>query len=184
MEACLIKRVVADGDPLSFTLLVKMHQSTVRSFLRKLTSGDIDLADDLSQNTFLKAFRNIKSYSAKGKFISWLLQIAYREFVDDLRRNSKHSNHLEFFDEHYSKEAQTEPTMQTTSLSLHRALANLAPLEQAILSLNYSQGMTHEEIASLIDLPVGTVKTKIARAKVKLKTLLSDDTKPIQELMT
>ena len=180
MEASLVKRVVTDGDPLSFTLLVKMHQSAVRNFLRRLTAGDLELADDLSQNTFMKAYRNIGTFSGQGKFVSWLLQIAYREFVDEVRRNKKHQNQVSLDEELVNDESDWD--RQANAMSLSKAMLNLAPIDQAILSLNYAQGLTHEEISQLMTVPVGTVKTKIARAKLKLKSMLTDKVELSQEI--
>ena len=182
MEVDLVKRVVADGDPLSFSLLVKMHQSAIRNFIRRLTAGDLELADDLSQNTFMKAYRNIGSYSGKGKFVSWLLQIAYREFVDEVRRNTKHQNQVTLNEELLNEQSNYDWDRQANAISLNRAMLNLSPIEQAILSLNYAEGLTHEEISQLMELPVGTVKTKIARAKLKLKSMLSDKVELSQEI--
>ena len=177
LEQSLINRVIADGDPLSFTLLVKMHQSAVRNFLRRMVSGDVALAEDLSQNTFLKAFKNIHSYSAKGSFISWLLQIAYREYVDELRKNGMHSNTISLDDSEFKITCADNDDVNT--LSLQRVLNQLNATDQIILNLNYSVGLTHEEITNVLDIPIGTVKTKIRRAKQKLKSLLTPETETI-----
>lgn len=149
-----------------------MHQSAIRNFLRRLTAGDCALADDLAQETFLKAYQNINRFSFTGKFISWLFQIAYHQFIDDIRRNKKHNNDIPLT-ETITEISNNETEELLNSLTLDKCLQQLSELEQAMLSLNYQLGMTQNEISEILKVPLGTVKTTLRRSKHKLLAMMS-----------
>src|SRR5213594_404523 len=88
-DAQLIARVVVDDDRNAFSELVRRHQSAVRTTLRRLTAGNHALADDLAQETFLLAYRNLKSFRQEAKFSTWLYRIAYNAFLADLRKTKE-----------------------------------------------------------------------------------------------
>src|SRR5262245_26735424 len=85
----LIARVLADDDRNAFAELVRRNQSPVRGLLRKLTGGDHGLADDLAQETFLRAYRALGSFRGETRFSAWLFSIAYRAFLSDRRAQKK-----------------------------------------------------------------------------------------------
>ena len=89
-DADLIARVLAAGDPNAFGELVRRYQSPVRAFLRRLTRGDAALADDLAQETFLRAWRKLETFRAEARFSTWLFGIAVNEFRARLRRDRRH----------------------------------------------------------------------------------------------
>ena len=80
----LVARTIATNDRKAYGLLVRRHQGRVRSWLRQLT-GDGARADDLAQDTFIQARDKLTTFTGKGKFSSWLLTIAYRQFLQELR---------------------------------------------------------------------------------------------------
>ena len=88
-DADLIARVLADDDQHAFGELVRRHQSSVRGLLRQLTRTDIALADDLSQEAFLRAYKNIRSFRGEARFSTWLYRIAYNCFREDARRRKE-----------------------------------------------------------------------------------------------
>ncbi len=85
-DAQLIARAVVQDDRHAFGELVRRHQSAVRSTLRRLNGGNIAQADDLAQETFLLAYRNLKSFRQEAKFSTWLYRIAYNVFLADARK--------------------------------------------------------------------------------------------------
>src|SRR5438034_7360208 len=85
-DAQLIARVLVQDDRHAFGELVRRHQSVVRAWLRKLTAGNHALADDLAQETFLLAYRNLRSFRQEAKFSTWLYRIAYNAFLADIRK--------------------------------------------------------------------------------------------------
>jgi RNA polymerase sigma factor (sigma-70 family) len=169
-DAPLIARVVADDDRHAFATLVRRHQSAVRSFLLRLCCGDGALADDVAQETFLRAYQRIGSYRSEGGFDSWLFSIAYRSFASEKRR--RHWSAEELKEEPEVAEFGTQNAGETTA-DIARAMRHLREPERARLSLCYQWGMSHREMANVLDYPVGTVKTHIARGKEKLRAHLS-----------
>src|SRR5262252_10773534 len=88
-DAQLIARVVVHDDRNAFSELVRRHQSAVRTTLRRLTAGNNALADDLAQETFMLAYRNIKSFRQEAKFSTWLYRIATNAFLADARKRKE-----------------------------------------------------------------------------------------------
>src|SRR6185295_884575 len=88
-DAQLIARAVVQDDRHAFGELVRRHQSAVRSTLRRLTGGNIAQADDLAQETFLLAFRNLRSFRQEAKFSTWLYRIATNAYLADARKRKE-----------------------------------------------------------------------------------------------
>src|ERR1041385_3276755 len=88
-DADLVARVLVDDDQHAFGELVRRHQSSVRGLLRQLTRTDIALADDLSQEAFLRAYKHIRSFRGASRFSTWLYRIAYNCFREDARRRKE-----------------------------------------------------------------------------------------------
>ena len=169
-DAPLIARVVADDDRHAFATLVRRHQSAVRAFLLRLCCGDGALADDVAQETFLRAYQRIASYRSEGGFDSWLFSIAYRSFASEKRRRHWSAEELKEDPERVESGLQNAGE---TATDIARAMRLLREPERACLSLCYQWGLSHQEMAAVLDYPVGTVKTHIARGKEKLRAHLS-----------
>src|SRR5512140_1092049 len=88
-DAELIARVVVQDDRHAFSELVRRYQSGVRATLRRLTAGNHALADDLAQETFLLAYRNLKSFRQEARFSTWLYRIATNAFLADARKRKE-----------------------------------------------------------------------------------------------
>lgn len=173
-DAQLIARVLVQDDRHAFGELVRRHQSTVRACLRKLTAGDHGLADDLAQETFLLAYRNLKSFRQEAKFSTWLYRIAYNAFLADARKRKESPLSQDEDSEHAAHEDEGSPVARKAALSidLERAMAALSDAERAAIVQCYHNDLSHEEAAYVLGCPVGTVKTHILRAKQKLKSRL------------
>jgi RNA polymerase sigma-70 factor (ECF subfamily) len=133
--------------------------------------ADHACADDLAQETFLQAYRNLSRFRGGSTFRTWLLGIAHNQFRNARRRrrDTPHENLPETIDETIAS-----PTRQTELRhDLSAALQQLSGDEQTALHVCYQQGLTHEEAAGVLSWPLGTVKTHVARAKEKLRTLLA-----------
>lgn len=170
-DAELIARALVSDDRAAFSALVRRHQSAVRHFLRHLSGGDAALADDLAQDTFVSAWRGLARFQGHASFSTWLLGIAHNHWRNARRKPRPvpvEAAHL----------ATLEPVPSPAPLSdlrhdLERALRTLGTDEQAALHLCYQQGLTHAEIADVLQWPIGTVKTHINRGKDKLRPLLA-----------
>jgi RNA polymerase sigma-70 factor, ECF subfamily len=170
----LIARVLRADDRAAFGELVTRHQSAVRQFLRHLTNDQTALADDLAQETFIDAFRNLGRFRGQSSFTTWLLGIARNHHRNTWRRQ-QHERAFAETTARDAAEAFAPPATHGADLrhDLAAAIQDLSPDEQLALHLAYAQGLAHSEIAALVDWPLGTVKTHLARSKEKLRHLLA-----------
>jgi RNA polymerase sigma-70 factor, ECF subfamily len=166
VEASVVALACA-GDQPAFEELVRRRQSSIRNLLRSLCR-QAALADDLAQETFLQAWLHIGSLRVPDAFAGWLRKLAINSWRQHLRREGI-----------FGKLAEVEPgdvvsTSSTTeTLDLNAALGALAPNVRLCIVLSYHEGMSHGEIASATQLPLGTVKSHIARGTVLLRELLA-----------
>jgi RNA polymerase sigma-70 factor, ECF subfamily len=170
-DAVLVARVLVDDDQNAFCELVRRHQSAVRGLLRQLTRTDVALADDLAQQTFLRVYKNIRSFRGEARFSTWLYRIAYNCFREDARRRKEFVG----IDEE-QLQTQHDPQVADPALrhDLMRAL-NLLPLnERSAVLLCCQNGLSHDEASRVLDIPLGTVKTNVLRGREKLKRMLAD----------
>ena len=170
-DAASAERRAAAGDVAAFGLLVRQHQSPLRGYLRRLTRGNHALADDLAQETFLEAYRKMAQFQGpsqgQGSFAGWLYAIAWSRFLMETRKRKLEP--LDDIDE--GSGLQSDPHLK---LDLEKALAMLRPPERSALTLCFALGLAHEEAAQVMNLPLGTLKSHVARGRLKLKTLLKD----------
>jgi RNA polymerase sigma factor (sigma-70 family) len=163
--ADLVRRAVA-GDIAAFDALIRQHQSAVRGFLRRITGHDHALSDDLAQETFCVAFSRRQQF-VPGSFLSWLYSIAWSRFLMEKRRQKRAR----------AREAMEMPghspdTGHAAALDLEKALHHLTAVQCAAITLCLGLGYGHEEAAEILDLPLGTLKSHIARGREKVKLLL------------
>jgi RNA polymerase sigma factor (sigma-70 family) len=180
-DAALIARVVVNDDRHAFAELVRRHQSSVRACLRKLTAGNLALADDLAQETFVLAWRNLKSFRQEARFSTWLYRIATNCWLADARKRKEAllgDTDGEVADEDLGDEdagaaASDHSRGAALKIDLERAMRVLSDGERAAIVQCYHNDLSHEEAAYVLGMPVGTVKTHVLRAKQKLKAQLS-----------
>ena len=179
-DSQLIARCVVGDDRHAFAELVRRHQSAVRACLRRLTAGNHALADDLAQETFVLAWRNLKSFRQDAKFSTWLYRIATNCWLMDARTRKEEllgDREAALADDqtmpHLSEATPDHARSATLKLDLERAMAVLSEAERAAIVQCYHNDLTHEEAAYVLDCPVGTVKTHVLRARQKLKVALA-----------
>ncbi len=181
-DAQLIARALVADDRHAFAELVKRHQSGVRACLRKLTAGNHALADDLSQDTFVLAWRNLKSFRQEARFSTWLYRIATNCWLASARKRKEEllgDRANDIVDDGGDAMPHTDDMhadhARGTSLKvdLDRAMAALSDAERAAIVACYHNDLTHEEAAYVLGCPVGTVKTHVLRGKQKLRAALS-----------
>jgi RNA polymerase sigma-70 factor (ECF subfamily) len=164
-DAALVARVVANDDRVAFELLVRRQQSGVRNFLRRLARNDAERAKDLAQDTFIKAYHGLPSYRGAARFSWWLYRIAYYAFLNDERSRRPNDE----FDEAVHGGSDDSAAGAANELDVERALERLALRQRAVFDLHYKKGMTHAEVADALELPIGTVKSDLARGHEKLR---------------
>jgi RNA polymerase sigma-70 factor (ECF subfamily) len=170
-DAALIARVLAGDDRNAFGELVRRHQSQVRSLLRRLTGGDTARADDLAQETFIKAYRGLRKYQGSASFSTWIYRVAYNSFISSTRGSAKTDRDRDV-DELPSADSELYSDRVLARFDLNKAAQDLPQGERAALALFYGQGLAHEEIARVLDCPLGTVKSYILRGKERLRKRL------------
>lgn len=164
----LVARVLVHHDRQAYGELVLRHQSAVRRFLRHLTHGDYAWADDLAQEAFLRAYKNLAHFRGDSSFCTWVFGIAHNQFRN-ARRRSRH----EAMDTAPEEVVPAENERIDLREDLSAALRQLSSEEQTALHLCFQQGLTHPEAADVMQVPLGTIKTLILRSKEKLRSLLA-----------
>lgn len=149
----------AAGDVDAFTELVRRHERRLRAFLSRLTRGEG--ADDLAQETFLKAWRMAGAFRGEGSYEGWLLRIGWRLFLS--RRRVRTEEPVEDIGEGEGHRLDPEG-----GIDIERAMARLPERERAAALLCFAQGYSHGQAAEIMELPLGTLKSIVARAKAAL----------------
>lgn len=156
------------GNDAAFSELVTRRQSTIRNLLHRL-SGNRALADDLAQQTFLQAWKNISTVRSAEAFGGWLRQIAVHTWLQEARKAKMATVPLE--------EAQLLPAEGVRSpaqkIDLDRTLAKLKDTERLCIVLSYNEGLSHGEIAEVTGWPLGTVKSHVSRGAEHMRELLA-----------
>jgi len=167
-EAEWISRVVVQDDHDAFAALVRLHQEPVRRFLRRLCGDDWQKADDLVQETFWKAYRHIGGYRGRGRFLGWLFGIAWQLHAGE--RRGAAARGFESLDDETVEPPDAAPDL-VDQHALEQLLQRLRPEERAAMILYYAHGMSHPEVASVLGIPLGTVKSLILRGRSRLQRL-------------
>ncbi len=170
-DVVLIGKVLVLGDKRSFDQLVLRHQSPVRRFLLHLTNGDEALADDLAQETFIKAYLHLHNFKGISKFSTWLYRISYNLFYDYQRSNKEYLNE-ELEEAAFNIEVKPD-TNKELSNDLELALSTLKAEERAVMLLFYMEELSVDAISNVMLLPANTVKSHLHRSRNKMKTFLT-----------
>jgi len=171
-DADLILAVLERDDRRAYGELVRRHQSLVRTVLRRLTKGDVALADDIAQETFVLAWRNLKHFRFEARFSTWLYRIAFNAWQSEARK--KREVLLDDPDDAVMLEdVSADLPDHASRIDLERALATLSDGERSAIAACYYGDLSHEEAATTLGIPLGTVKTHILRAKAKLRARLA-----------
>ncbi len=163
-DDALIKRVQLDDDRQAFAELVLRHQSRLRYSLRQLTGYDESLADDLAQETFIKAYTNLTRFRRDAQFFTWLYRIAWRCFADHCRRRKPEQFAATTPETGYSTQERDD-----LHIDFARALMHFNPEQRMVLHLHLQREFTQSDIAKIMNCPLGTVKSHIRRGRPKLQ---------------
>jgi len=172
-DAALVRAVQASGDRDAFAELVRRHQSVVRTVLRRLARGDSGLADDLAQETFVLAWRNIRHFRMEARFSTWIYRIAINAWRSEARRRRELPLDADEGDPLAELATPDEMPDIVARVDLERAMETLSDGERAAIAACYYADLSHEEAAQALGIPVGTVKTHVLRGKAKLRARLA-----------
>ena len=175
-----------DGVDEAYRELVRRYERPVFSLVYRMVRNR-ELAEDLAQETFIKVLNAIQSYRPEFKFSSWVFKIANNAAIDHIRKRELNTLSLEG-----SPHADTPELIEATALqisgggesqldevenrelgsTIEKAVGQLRPEYRSCILLRHVDGRTYEEIAEMLNLPLGTVKTYIHRARIQLRDLL------------
>jgi RNA polymerase sigma-70 factor (ECF subfamily) len=172
-----------DGDEDAFGILVQRYQRRLAAFLGQLV-GDMELARELSQEAFVRAWSALERFDPKYRFSTWLFRIAHNLGIDQLRRRRLQTTPLYRTDSEGSEVEVVIPDLDKDPLGHleNRALASelrqvidgLRPEYRELVLLRHFAGLSYQEIAEFTDMPLGTVKNKLFRAHSVLRKALAD----------
>ena len=187
-ETELVKRAQR-GDMPAYDELVRRHQERIYATIYHMTSNHED-ANDLAQESFVKAFQALKSFMGGSSFYTWLYRIAVNKTINFLkqRRNRVHIslNDLDFNAEHdpdlmaliSDKTPLREAGLNELQNKLNAALMKLSEPHRLVVVLHDVQGLSHDKIAKVMDCNIGTVRSRLFYARQQLQSILSDYLKP------
>ena len=182
-EKALIERCKR-GDLAAFNDLVRKYEKQVYNFAYRLT-GNYDDANDVAQDAFLRVFNAIGSFRGDASFSTWLFRITTNVFLDERKRAKAHpqaslDEYLELGESSVARQiVDPSPTPEVVleeserAQILSKAISDLPEYQRAMVTLYHSQQKSYEEIAEIMDLPIGTVKSRLNRARLALKEKLS-----------
>jgi RNA polymerase sigma-70 factor (ECF subfamily) len=181
-----VVRLAQQGREPAFRELVRRYERPVFSLVYRMVR-DREVAEDLAQDTFVKVLNHIDRYSPEFKFSSWLFKIANNVAIDHLRRRRLDTVSIDGAPDATSASEVEASTIQLAAeqespleelasrelgSAIERAIGALRPQYRACIMLRHVEGRSYEEIAATLDLPLGTVKTYIHRARHELRRAL------------
>lgn len=162
-------RSARTGSDVAFGQLVRRHQAVVRGFLRRTLGGGWAEADDVAQETFLAAWRSLRSLKDPEGVRSWLLGIAWRRAQDRMRGAMRGAAR----DRDWLATVETPIGVSYTDrMAMAAAMAELTPDVRACVALCLADGWSHAEASQALGLPLGTVKSHVLRGRARLLTAL------------
>lgn len=171
-DEVLIERTLKHRDHHAYSQLVRRYQSRLRQALRQMCQGDDALADDMAQEAFIKAYKALAGFKRESQFFTWLYQIARNQLMSHFRKKFPEANSEKV--EQFNETRVTHGHTELVQRDLAQAMAQLSAPQREAIHLTYQLGHSNEEVAQLMHLPVGTIKSHILRGKAKLKELLHD----------
>jgi RNA polymerase sigma factor RpoE len=183
-EQVLVKRA-RQGDLSAYDDLVRRYQERIYATLYHMTSNHED-ANDLAQEAFIKAFQALKTFKGGSSFYTWVYRIAVNKTINFLKQRKNRSqmslNDLDFNAEHdpdlvalvSEKTPRREAGLAELQEKLNEAMQTLSEAHRLVVTLHDVQGLSHEEIAKIMDCNIGTVRSRLFYARQQLQGQLVD----------
>jgi RNA polymerase sigma factor (sigma-70 family) len=162
---------VCEGSERAFNRLIDRHQQAVRNFLRGIAARED--ADDIAQETFLAAWTQARAFRGGSSVRSWLFSIAWRKAKDAQRWWFRRWRRDTAWHE-METGGEVEDSAKPERIVLRRALVSLSIDQRAAVMMCLAHGFTHAEAAEALDIPLGTIKSHVARGREKLREALGD----------
>lgn len=188
LEKSLIERC-KKGDIGAFNELVELYEKRVFNFAFRM-SGNYDDANDVAQEAFIRVFNSINTFRGEANFTTWLYRIVTNVYLDERKKQKSHlhtslEEYIELEENAVTRQIEAEGPLPAEVAEeaerngvLHRAIQELPEYQRVMVVLYHTQNKSYEEIAEIMKLPIGTVKSRLNRARLALKEKLD----PIREL--
>jgi len=177
-EAQNIKKA-KQGDIAAFEELIAIYQKMVYNYCYRM-SGNLHDAEDLTQEVFIKVYRNLNKFKERSQFSTWVYRIAYNTCIDRYRKKKPTDRDMVFLDSERENRSlksnsyipEDELLSKEKEEIIQRCIDALRPEYRSVIILRDIQHHSYEEIASILDIPLGTVKSHISRGRSALRKIL------------
>ena len=174
--------LIINGDTNAFTVLVDRYKDLVYTLTLRMLKNREE-AEEVSQDTFIKAYNSLNRFKGDSKFSTWIYRIAYNTSLDRLKKNRKHFNDvaIDEFTEHQVKtidNALSQLENEERNQAIQKCLAQLPSDDAFMLTLYYFEEQSLDEISKVIGLTPNNVKVKLFRSRKKLATIMKAQLEP------
>lgn len=171
-----------DGDYASFSFLVEKYQNMVFTLAMKMLKHREE-SEEVSQDTFIKAYKSLSKFHGESKFSTWLYRIAYNTCLDSIKKNTKYNSNVEINEITSNQIFQAENVFDSLehkerSEIIQKCMNKLPDDERALIHLFYFEELSLKEIVDVTSLTEGNVKVKLFRARKKLFTIFKESVEP------
>ena len=168
-----VLRKAQRGDERAFSLIVRAYEVPVFNYVMRLVGGDRSLAEDLTQEVFIRVFQGLPKFSLRSKFTTWLFQVTKNRVLDELRANERRPRALVAIDDAPPLEVVDAPAEQVETIeALWVAVEGLTTDLKMALLLRDVVGLSYNEIADALDTTLATVKWRIFKAREEVQLAL------------
>ena len=169
-EEELVARLQAQ-DKNAFGILYDNYSSSLYGIVLKIVRTT-EVAEDVLQEAFIKIWKNISSYDkSKGRLFTWMLNIARNTAIDKLRAKGEKYEIHDIDDSVYQLDKRSNTTVKVEHIGVKQSVQNLKPELRVIIDMAYYGGYTQEEISKELNIPLGTVKTRMRNAIIELRKI-------------
>ncbi len=180
----IVRRTLLDKE--AFALIIRRYEAKLTRYLERLGVGAREDREDILQNAFIKAYKNLNSFDPTLAFSSWMYRIAHNETMSFFRArharpqvvlNEENENlMMELKDDHADASLVAESRLSHVELT--KAFAKLSSAHRDILTLRFFENRSYAEMSDILEMPMGTVSTLLSRAKRALRAALPDTFSP------
>jgi RNA polymerase sigma-70 factor, ECF subfamily len=169
-----VLRKAQRGDERAFSLILRAYETPVFNYVLRLVSGDRALAEDLTQEVFLRVFQGLPKFSLRSKFTTWLFQVTKNRVLDELRASERRPRALVALDDAAPLEVLDAPVERLEEIdALWRAVEGLSTDLKMALLLRDVVGLSYTEIADALEVTLATVKWRIYKAREEVQIALA-----------
>jgi RNA polymerase sigma-70 factor (ECF subfamily) len=169
-----VLRKAQRGDERAFTLIVRAYETPVYNYVLRLVGGNRSLAEDLTQEVFLRVFQGLPKFSLRSKFTTWLFQVTKNRVLDELRANERRPHLTVALEDIAPLEVVDAPFERVEAVdAVWRSVGNLTVDLKMALLLRDIVGLSYTEIADSLEITLATVKWRIYKAREEVQLALA-----------